>query len=107
MRAALLPYVWRHGEQCHGVDSRPSESRSCWGVMARPVLVQERFRGWRRSGWSFGRRRGPIRGCRRRGARTRHSGNHGDVLSPRTPTTSGCRHSARRGAAVAGMAAQG
>jgi hypothetical protein len=31
----------------------------------------------------------------------------GDVLSPCTPTASGCRHSARRGAAVAGMAAQG
>jgi hypothetical protein len=40
------------------------------------------------------------------GARTRHSGSHGDVLSPRTPTASGCRHSSRRGAAVAGMAAQ-
>jgi hypothetical protein len=26
MRAALFPYVWRHGEQCHGVDGRPGES---------------------------------------------------------------------------------
>jgi hypothetical protein len=26
MRAALFPYVWRHGEQCHGADSRPDES---------------------------------------------------------------------------------
>jgi hypothetical protein len=26
MHAALFPYVWRHGEQCHGVDDRPSES---------------------------------------------------------------------------------
>jgi hypothetical protein len=34
--------------------------------MVRPVLVQERLRGWRHSGWSSGRRRGPIRGCRRR-----------------------------------------
>jgi hypothetical protein len=56
MRAALFPYVRRHGEQCHGADGRPGESRSCWGVMARPVPVQERLRGWRRSGWSSGRR---------------------------------------------------
>jgi hypothetical protein len=41
------------------------------------------------------------------GARTRHSGSRGDVLSPCTPTTLGCRHSARGGATVAGMAAQG
>jgi hypothetical protein len=41
------------------------------------------------------------------GARTRHSGSHGDVLSPRTPTALGCRHSAWSGVAVAGMAAQG
>jgi hypothetical protein len=40
------------------------------------------------------------------GARTRHSGSRGDVLSPCTSTASGCRHSARRGAVVAGMAAQ-
>jgi hypothetical protein len=33
--------------------------------------------------------RGPIRGCRQRGARTRHSGGRGDVLSSCTPTTSG------------------
>jgi hypothetical protein len=51
--------------------------------------------------------RGPIRGCRWRGVRTWHSGSCGDVLSPRTPTTSGCRHNARCGEAVAGMVAQG
>jgi hypothetical protein len=107
MHATLFPYVWRRGEQCHGADGRPGESCSSRGVMTRPVLVQERFRGWRRSGWSFGRRRGLIRGCRQWGARTWHSGSRGDVLSPCTPTASGCRHSARRGAAVAGMAAQG
>jgi hypothetical protein len=33
--------------------------------------------------------RGPIRGCRQRGARTRHSGCRGDVLSPCTPTALG------------------
>jgi hypothetical protein len=67
MRAALFSYVWRHGEQCHGADSRPGESCSSRGVVARPVLVQERFRGWRCSGQSSGRRRGPIRGCCQRG----------------------------------------
>jgi hypothetical protein len=35
------------------------------------------------------------------------NGHRSDVLSPYVPTTPGCRHSARRGAAVAGMAAQG
>jgi hypothetical protein len=67
MRVALFPYVWKHGGQCHGADGRPGESRSGRGVVVRPVLVQERFRGWRRSGWPSGRRRGPIRGCRQRG----------------------------------------
>jgi hypothetical protein len=89
MRAALFSYVWRCGEQCHGADGRPGESCSSRGVVARPVLVQERLRGWRRSGWSSDRHRGPDRGCRQRGARTRHSGDRGDVLSPRTPTASG------------------
>jgi hypothetical protein len=107
MRATLFPYVGRHGEQCHGADDRPGESSPSRGVVVRPVLIQERLRGWRRSGWLSGCRSGPIRGCRRRGAHTRHSGSHGDVLSLRTPTASGCRHSAQRGAAVARMAAQG
>jgi hypothetical protein len=82
MRATLFSYMWRRGEQCHGADGRPGESCSSRGVVARPVLIQERFRVWRRSGWSSGRRHGPIRGCRQRGARTRHSGSRGDVLSP-------------------------
>jgi hypothetical protein len=48
MRAALFSYVWRRGEQCHGADGCPGESCSSRGVVARPVLVQERFRGrWR------------------------------------------------------------
>jgi hypothetical protein len=51
-----------------------SSATELTAVLARPVLVQERLRGWRRSGWSSGRRRGPIRGCRQWGARTRHSG---------------------------------
>jgi hypothetical protein len=28
MCAALFPYVWRHGEQCHGADGCPGESSS-------------------------------------------------------------------------------
>jgi hypothetical protein len=56
MRAALFSYVWRRGEQCHGADGRPGESRSSRGVVARPVLVQEQLRGWWRSGWWSSRR---------------------------------------------------
>jgi hypothetical protein len=56
MCAALFPYVWRHGEQCHGADGRPGESSPCRGVVVRPMLVQERLRGWRHSGWPSGRR---------------------------------------------------
>jgi hypothetical protein len=56
MRATLFSYAWRHGEQCHGADVRPGESCSSRGVVARPVLVQERLRGWQCSGWSSGRR---------------------------------------------------
>jgi hypothetical protein len=67
MHAALFPYMWRYGEQCRGADGRPGESCSCWGVVVRPVLVQERLRGWRCSGWLTGRRSRPIRGCRWRG----------------------------------------
>jgi hypothetical protein len=33
--------------------------------------------------------RGPVRGCRQWGVRTRHNGGHGDVPSSRTPTASG------------------
>jgi hypothetical protein len=51
MHAALFPYVWRYGEQCCRADDRPGESRSCRGVVARPVLAQERLRGRWCSGW--------------------------------------------------------
>jgi hypothetical protein len=89
MRAALFSDVWRRGEQRHGADSRPGESCSSRGVVARPVLVQEQLRNPRRSGWLSGRRRGPVRECRLREVRTRHSGGHGGVPSPYTPTASG------------------
>jgi hypothetical protein len=106
MHAALFPYVWRHGEQCHGADGCPGESSpagASWCVLCsyrsglegggvavgRPAAVVGRFEG-------------AIDG-----GRTWHSGRRGDVLSPRATTASGCRHSARCGAIVAGMVAQG
>jgi hypothetical protein len=82
-------YVWRHGVQCHGVDGCPGESRSCWGIMASPVPVQEQIRGWWRRGWLSGRH--PRAGSRvsSTGGRTRHSGGCGDVLSPCASTALG------------------
>jgi hypothetical protein len=56
MCVALFSYVWKHGEQCHGADGRPGESCSSRVIVARPVLTQERHRGWRRNGWLSGRR---------------------------------------------------
>jgi hypothetical protein len=99
--------VWRHGEQCHVVDGRPGESRCSRGVVARPVPAQERLQGGQRSGWSSGRRSVPIRRYRRRGP------VRGTVVAVATSCPlalqqrRGCRHSARRGAVVAGMTAQG
>jgi hypothetical protein len=40
-------YVWRYGAQCSGVDGRPGESGFRRSVVACPVPVQERLRGWR------------------------------------------------------------
>jgi hypothetical protein len=59
------------------------------GVVARPLLVKERLRGWWCRGCLSGRR--PRAGSRglSTGVRTRHSGRHGDVLSPCAPTASG------------------
>jgi hypothetical protein len=62
MNVALFPYVWRHGEQCHGADGRLGECSPSRGVVVRHVLVLERLRGWRRSGWSSGHRRGSMGG---------------------------------------------
>jgi hypothetical protein len=82
-------YVWRHDVQCRGVDGRPGESCFRRDVMVCPVSVQERLRGWRCRGPSFGGRphvdsRVPLTGgC------TRHSSRRGDVLSPRASTASG------------------
>jgi hypothetical protein len=47
MRAALFPYVWRYGEQCHGANGRPGESSPRRGVVVSPVPVQGRLRRWR------------------------------------------------------------
>jgi hypothetical protein len=87
--AALFSYVWRCGEQCHGVDDCPVESCSSRGAVARFVLVQERLRGWWCRGWLSGRR--PRAGSRgpSTGVRTRHSGRHGDAPSLCVPTSSG------------------
>jgi hypothetical protein len=62
MHAALFPYMWRHGEQCHGADDRPGESSptaASWCVLCsyrsglegggvavgRPAAVVGRFEG--------------------------------------------------------------
>jgi hypothetical protein len=64
MHVALFSFVWRHGEQCHGIDGRPSESspaRASWYVLCsyrndlqgdgivvgRLVAVRGPIRGWR------------------------------------------------------------
>jgi hypothetical protein len=64
-------YVWGYGVQCRGVDGRPGESCIWWGVMACPVSVQERLRGWRCRGRPFGR-------CRYMGSRMRLTGGRGE-----------------------------
>jgi hypothetical protein len=79
-------YVWRYGAQCRGVDGRPVESRFWRDVMACPVFVQERLRGWWCRGRSFGVcPRADSRVPLMRG-RTGHNSGCGDVLSPRVPT---------------------
>jgi hypothetical protein len=82
-------YVWRHGVQRHGVDGRPGESRFRRGVMARPMHVQERLRGWRHRGHLF--EAYPYEDSRVPLAwgRVRQSGRRGGVLSPHASTTSG------------------
>jgi hypothetical protein len=82
-------YVWWHGVQCSGVDGRPGESCFRRDVMARPVSVQERLRGWWRRGRPFGGR--PRAGSRvpLTGGCTGHNSGRGDVLLPRASTTSG------------------
>jgi hypothetical protein len=57
--------------------------------MVRPASVQERLRGWRRRGFSFGRR--PYVGSRVRltEGRRAHSSRRGGVLSPRPPPHNG------------------
>jgi hypothetical protein len=82
-------YVWRYGVQCRGVDDRPGESRFWWDVMACPVSVQERLRGWRCRGCPFsGRPRADSRVPLTRGC-TGHNSGCGDFLSPRVSTASG------------------
>jgi hypothetical protein len=107
MRAALFSYVWRRGEQCYGADGRPGESYSSRGVVTRPVLVQEQLRGWWRSGWLSGRRCGRFEGAVNGGS-VRGTVVGVAMSCPRAlQQRRVCRRSARRGTAVAGMAAQG
>jgi hypothetical protein len=99
---------------CGGVASSATELTA---VLANPTPVEASWRALcsYRSGFEGGSvvvshpaaAAGRFEGAVNGGGRTRHSGGRGDVLSPCIPTASGCRHSARRGAAMAGMAAQG
>jgi hypothetical protein len=82
-------YVWRHDVQCRGVDGRPSESCFRRDVMLCPVFVQERLRGWRCRGRSFGGRPHTDSRVPLTGGRTGHISRCGNVLSPRASTTSG------------------
>jgi hypothetical protein len=88
MRAALFPYVWRRGVQCHGADGCPGESYSSRGVVACPVLVQERLRGGGvvvgRSATAADRFEGAVNG-----GPYAAQWRRGDVLSPCTPAASG------------------
>jgi hypothetical protein len=75
--------------QCRGVDGRPGESCFSQDVMACPVSVQERLRGWRRRSRSFSRRPCADSRVQLTGGRTGHSSGRDGVLSPRTPTALG------------------
>jgi hypothetical protein len=82
-------YVWRHGAQCHGVDGRPGESCFWRDVMACPVSIQERLRGWRCRGRPFGGRPRADSRVPLTGGRTRHISGRGGVPSSHTPTALG------------------
>jgi hypothetical protein len=99
-------YVWRHGVQCRGVDGRPGESCFWRDVMACPVSVQERLRGWRCRGRSFGSRPHADSRVPLTGGRTGHSSRRGDVPSPRTSTALGMAMQSPDGVLMAGVAAQ-
>ena len=71
------------------MDGRPGESCFWRSVMACPVSVQERLRGWRRRSFPCGRRPYADSRVRLTGGRKGHSRGRGGVLSPRTPTASG------------------
>jgi hypothetical protein len=70
-------------------DGRPGESCFWRSVMACPMLVQERLRGWRRGSFTFGRRPYADSRVQLTGGRKGHNSRCGGVLSPHTPTTSG------------------
>jgi hypothetical protein len=70
--------------------SRQRRGESCFwrDVMACPVSVQERLRGWWCRGRPFGGRPHADSRVPLTGGRTRHSSERGGVLSPHAPTTS-------------------
>jgi hypothetical protein len=80
-------YVWRYGVQCRGVDGRPNESHFLRDVMAPPLSVQERLRGWRHRGFLFGRRPYISSRVRLTGGCRAYSNWRGGILSLCTPTT--------------------
>jgi hypothetical protein len=79
-------YVRWCGVQCRGVDDRPGESCFRWDVIAWPVSVQERLRGWRCRGRPFGGRPRADSRVPLMGGRTGHNSGSGDVPSPRAST---------------------
>jgi hypothetical protein len=88
--------VSRYSPTCEGMACSamelmtvPGESCSCWGVVASPVPVQERLRGWLRGDCSSGRRPRADSRVLLTGGRTGHSSGRGDVPSPCALTTSG------------------
>jgi hypothetical protein len=98
---------------CEGVVS---SAMQLMAVLVNPAPVEASWcvLCWYRSGFeggaavvgrpavAVGRFEGVVNG----GPYATHGDGRGNVFSLRTPTASGCHHSARRGAAVAGMAAQ-
>jgi hypothetical protein len=82
-------YAWQYGVQHHGVDGRPGESCFWQSVMACPVFVQERLRGWRCGSFFPGRRSYTDSRVRLTGGRKVHSNGRGIVSSLQVPTVSG------------------
>jgi hypothetical protein len=81
-------YMWRFGVQCRGVDGCPGESHFRRGVMAHPVRVQGRLRGWRRRGHLLEGCPCEDSGVSLTWSRMGHSGRCGGVVSLHISTAS-------------------